>query len=162
MIDAKARIADKPKPIVPHIRWMIRRDLPEVLVIEEACYEHFAWTETDFVRNLRHINCIGMVAEHEERLVGFTLYDLHADCLDVLTLAVSPEHQRRGVGSQMVRKLVGKLSPSRRSRIKTIVADTNLGGHLFLKACEFRAVDVSDIWQERWGQDAYRFEYVYH
>ena len=44
------------------IRWMIRRDMPEVLDIERLSFE-FAWTEEDFLCCLRQRNCIGMVAE---------------------------------------------------------------------------------------------------
>ncbi|MGL4463263.1 MAG: ribosomal-protein-alanine N-acetyltransferase RimI, partial [Planctomycetia bacterium] len=35
-----------------HIRWMIRRDMPEVLHIEQESYD-FAWTEEDFLQCLR-------------------------------------------------------------------------------------------------------------
>ena len=45
-----------------HIRWMIRRDMPDVMGIEVASFE-YAWTEDDFLRCLRQRNCIGMVAE---------------------------------------------------------------------------------------------------
>ena len=50
-----------------HIRWMIRRDMPEVLGIENSSFE-FSWSEDDFIRCLRQRNCIGMVAEYDERL----------------------------------------------------------------------------------------------
>ena len=58
-----------------HIRWMIRRDMPEVLAIEHASFE-YPWCEEEFLRVLRQRNCIGMVAEHGERIVG--LHDLRA------------------------------------------------------------------------------------
>ena len=35
-----------------HIRWMIRRDMPTVLSIEESSFE-FAWSEEEFIRCLR-------------------------------------------------------------------------------------------------------------
>ena len=35
-----------------HIRWMIRRDMPEVLAIEHASFE-FPWCEEEFLRVLR-------------------------------------------------------------------------------------------------------------
>ena len=35
-----------------HIRWMIRRDMPEVLQTEQESFE-YAWTEEDFLRCLR-------------------------------------------------------------------------------------------------------------
>lgn len=34
-----------------HIRWMIRRDMPEVLQAEQLSFE-YAWTEEDFLRRL--------------------------------------------------------------------------------------------------------------
>src|SRR5690348_3144654 len=59
-----------------HIRWMIRRDMPEVLQTEQHSFE-FPWTEEDFLRCLRQRNCIGMVAEQGEKVVGFMIYELH-------------------------------------------------------------------------------------
>ena len=38
-----------------HIRWMIRRDMAEVLQTEQASFD-FAWTEEDFLRCLRQRN----------------------------------------------------------------------------------------------------------
>src|SRR5213595_1752032 len=85
-----------------HIRWMIRRDMPEVLAIEQECFE-FAWKEDDFICCLRQRNCIGMVAEASERVVGFMVYELHKHRLHVLNFAVSERFRRRAVGSQMAK-----------------------------------------------------------
>ena len=94
---------------VLHIRWLIRRDLAEVLRIEQNGFEHF-WSEEDFRKCLRQRNCIGMVAEYDERVVGFMIYELHKNQLHVLNFAVRPDARRRCVGKQMLQKLVGKLS----------------------------------------------------
>ena len=96
-----------------HIRWMIRRDMPEVIQIEKGSFE-FPWCEDDFIRCLRQRNCIGMVAEQGERVVGFMIYELHKTRLHVLNFAVAPEHRRLNVGQQMIDKLVSKLSSQRR------------------------------------------------
>src|SRR5215470_6285738 len=93
-----------------HIRWMIRRDMPEVLAIESHSFE-FPWSEDDFIRCLRQRNCIGMVAERDERVVGFMIYELHRNRLHILNFAVHPDFRRHGVGHQMATKLIGKLSP---------------------------------------------------
>src|ERR1700709_1829351 len=87
-----------------HIRWMIRRDLPEGLRAEQASFD-FSWTEDDFLRCLRQRNCIGMVAEHDDRVVGFMIYELHKTKLHVLNFAVGAEHRRHAVASQMVANL---------------------------------------------------------
>ena len=44
-----------------HIRWMIRRDMAEVLEIERGAFE-FPWFEEEFIRCLRQRNCIGVAA----------------------------------------------------------------------------------------------------
>ena len=72
-----------------HIRWMIRRDLPTVLEIEESNFE-FPWTEDDFLRCLRQRNCIGMVVELDDEIVGFMIYELHTNRLHILNFAVAP------------------------------------------------------------------------
>ncbi len=115
-----------------HIRWMIRRDMPEVLAIEHASFE-FPWCEEEFLRVLRQRNCIGMVAEYGERVVGFMIYELHKNKLHVLDFATHPEFRRQGVGHQMIGKLVGKLSSHRRTRIAVYVRETNLASQLFYR-----------------------------
>ncbi len=113
-----------------HIRWMIRRDMPEVLQAEQSSFE-FAWSEEDFLRCSRQRNCIGMVAECGEKVVGFMIYELHKTKLHILNFAVHPNYRRQGVGVQMVGKLVSKLSSHRRTRITLEVRETNLPAQLF-------------------------------
>ena len=64
-----------------HIRWMIRRDMPEVLAIELPKALTSCWCEEEFLRVLRQRNCIGMVAEVGEQVVGFMIYELHKNKL---------------------------------------------------------------------------------
>jgi ribosomal-protein-alanine N-acetyltransferase len=141
-----------------HIRWMIRRDMDDAMDIEQESFE-FPWSEEDFTRCLRQRNCIGMVAEHEDRIVGFMIYELHKTRLHVLNFAVSREFRRLGVGSQMIEKLVGKLSQQRRSRILLEVRETNLAAQLFFRRCGFRAVSVLRDFYEDTTEDAYLMQY---
>ena len=141
-----------------HIRWMIRRDMPEVLQIEQQSFE-YAWTEEDFLRCLRQRNCIGMVAEHGERVVGFMIYELHKQKLHILNFAVSPRHRRTGVGGQMVAKLISKLSSHRRTRITLEVRETNLPAQLFFRKQDFRAMKVLRAYYEDSGEDAFQMQY---
>jgi ribosomal-protein-alanine N-acetyltransferase len=142
-----------------HIRWMIRRDMPEVLAIEHASFE-FPWCEEEFLRVLRQRNCIGMVAEYGERVVGFMIYELHRNKLTVLDFAVLPEFRRAGVGRQMLAKLVGKLSTHRRTRITLHVRETNLPAQLFFRIQGFRALEVSREHYADTGEDAYLMSYL--
>lgn len=140
------------------VRWMIRKDMDDVLAIENAAFE-FPWFEEDFICCLRQRNCIGMVAEHGERVVGFMVYELHKSRLHILNVAVAKEYQRRGVGRQMVAKLVWKLSPLRRTRLTLEIRESNLDAQLFFKSQGFRATLVMRGFYEDSDEDAYLFSF---
>lgn len=131
-----------------HLRWCVRRDLAEVMTIEEQ--QRDSLSEEELLTLFRQKNVIAMVAEHRERVVGVYVYRLQKDRLDLLRMATDYDMRRRGVGSQMVAKLKEKMNSHRRTRILIDVPDWNLDAHLFLRAMGFRATSVS-------GGD-YRFE----
>ncbi len=141
-----------------HIRWMIRRDMPAVLAIEDASFE-FPWSEEEFIRCLRQRNCIGMVAEQDDQVVGFMIYELHKNRLHLLNFSVTPECRRTGVGTAMMEKLAGKLSTDRRNRIMLEVRETNLEAQLFFKNFGFKAISVLRDFYEDTTEDAYLMQY---
>ena len=151
---------DQKQEVRVHIRWMIRRDMPEVLATEVESFE-FPWLEDDFIRCLRQRNCIGMVAEHEDRVVGFMIYELHKSRIHVLNFAVAEPYRRCGVGSQMIAKLIAKLSTQRRSRIILEVRETNLDAQLFFRENGFRAVSVLRSYYADTPEDAYMMQFRY-
>jgi len=125
----------KPKTII-YLRWMVRSDISDVLAIEEGSFK-FPWFEQDFIDSLRKRNTVGMVAEHDNRVVGFMIYELHKTKLDLLKLCVDPKHKRTGIGTQMVYKMTSKLSYERRTKLQIEVDEYNLDGLLFLKKMSF-------------------------
>ncbi len=143
-----------------HIRWMIRRDMPAVLSIEEASFE-FPWCEEEFIRCLRQRNCIGMVAERNDQVVGFMIYELHKSRLHLLNFAVDPSVRRQTIGRSMLDKLVSKLSQDRRNRIMLEVRETNLDAQLFFKQLGFRAISVLRDFYEDTTEDAYVMQFRY-
>ncbi|MCU0710265.1 MAG: ribosomal protein S18-alanine N-acetyltransferase [Pirellula sp.] len=141
-----------------HIRWMIRRDMPSVLGIENASFE-FPWTEDEFIRCLRQRDCIGMVAECSERVVGFMIYELHRTRIHVLSFAVHPDFRRQSVGSAMIEKLITKLAYQRRNRIVLEVRETNLDAQLFFRSLGFRATGVLRNFYEDSTEDAFLMQF---
>jgi [ribosomal protein S18]-alanine N-acetyltransferase len=141
-----------------HIRWMIRRDMPTVLSIEESSFE-FAWSEEEFIRCLRQRNCIGMVAELGDQVVGFMIYELHKNRLHLLNFAVCPKMRRMHIGTAMVEKLIGKLSGDRRNRLLLEVRETNLDAQLFFKNLGFRAISVLRDFYTDTTEDAYLMQF---
>ena len=136
------------------IRWLIRRDMVEVLKIEQESFE-FPWSEEDFLTCLRQRNCIGMVAESDQQIVGFMIYELHKSKLHILNFAVDSEARRLQVGAQMVQKLIDKLSQQRRNEIILEVRETNLEAQLFFRQHNFRAVTILRNHYDDTTEDAY-------
>ena len=150
--------ATTPHGLGIHVRWMIRRDMPEVITIEQEAFE-FPWSEEDFTRCLRQRNCIGMVAELADSVVAFMIYELHRSRLHMLNFAVMRSHRRLGIGTQMMEKLVAKLTPDRRGRIALEVRETNLPAQLFFRSLGFRATSVLKDFYRDSTEDAYLMQY---
>ena len=142
-----------------HVRWMIRRDMAEVLDIEQEAFE-FPWSDDDFTRCMRQRNCIGMVAEIADSIVAFVIYELHRSRLHVINFAVRRSHRRLGIGTQMMDKLVAKLSPERRDRIVLEVRERNLPAQLFFRSLGYRATSVLKDFYQDTTEDAYLMQYV--
>ena len=161
MIQAPAKRFDKldcgyllPSGGVCHVRWMITRDMPEVIQVEQDSYD-YPWREEDFLRCLRQRNCIGMVAEIGKQVAGFMIYELDKLKIHIRNFAVHPEHRRNAIGSVMMDKLIAKLSSPRRASIAIEVRETNLAGQLFLRDSGFKAQRVMREHFEDSGEDAY-------
>jgi [ribosomal protein S18]-alanine N-acetyltransferase len=69
---------------VPYARWMIRRDLTEILKGEYLSLD--PWAEETFLESLRQRNCIGMVAETREEVVAWGVYCLFPSHLHLMKL----------------------------------------------------------------------------
>ncbi|MEM7811768.1 MAG: ribosomal protein S18-alanine N-acetyltransferase [Planctomycetota bacterium] len=140
------------------IRWLVRGDMPAVVELETLSFE-FAWTEDDFLACLRQRNCIGMVAEDDDEVVGYMIYELLPGKLRVVNFAVAPHRRREGIGSRMVSRLVEKLEMQRRTEISLEVRETNLSAQLFFKNRDFKAVGVLHDRYDETDEDAYAMRY---
>lgn len=143
------------------IRWMLRRDLKAVVEIDRLSFD-IGWDAETFLACLRQRNCIGVVAEVGDTIVGEMIYELNKHAIDILTFAVHPDFRGLGFGSQMMNKLKHKLWKQRRSTLRYIASEWNEDAHLFLRACGFEAVAVAKDWYSHpWhgDEDGYVFEY---
>lgn len=126
-----------------HVRWMIHRDMPEVLQIEAEAFgaDDDRWDEEAFLKCLRSRDTIGMVAEHGDSVLGFMVYRLFGGSLNLANIAVRADCRRHQVGAQLVDKLTKRLS-LRRPVLRLGVCETNLGAQLFFRRLGFRASKV--------------------
>ncbi len=126
--------------------------------IEQQSFE-FPWSEEEFIRCLRQRNCIGMVAERDDQVAGFMIYELHKNRLHLLNFAVGAAMRRLGIGTAMIDKLSSKLTAERRNRIMLEVRETNLDAQIFFRQRGFRAISVLRSFYEDSPEDAYLMQY---
>ncbi len=144
------------------VRWMIRKDFSSIVKIENLNSGLLnpvegRWTEKFFKQILSERDYIGMVAEEDSKIVAFVVYALHKDKIFICNLAVSPDCEGRGIGSEILNRLKNKLK--RRTLLEMDIRESDLGSQLFLKNNGFRAIEVIRDFYENTNEDAYKFVY---
>ncbi len=87
------------------MRRMRRDDLPRVLSIERQSFSN-PWPETTFLGEIQNIGLsYPMVAAARPggEIIGYVLYWLVADEMQINNVAVHPDWRRRGLGEKMLR-----------------------------------------------------------
>jgi ribosomal-protein-alanine N-acetyltransferase len=142
-----------------HIRWMIRSDLDCVVAIEKDVFDHH-WSREEFLIALRQSNCAAMVAERNGEVVGYMVYELHRDRIELINFAVRPRSQRLGVGAALIERLKSKLDPQKRSKIVCELRERNLDGQLFFRNAGFKCTSILHGWYAVEEESvAYRMEF---
>lgn len=121
------------------VRWLIRRDLPDIQWIENRSFDKPIDPDT-MLRLVRSQNTTGFVAEVEKTVVGYAIL-MNDGELSIVRLAVDPVFRRMGVGGRIVRRIKERMT-YKMPVVRTCLCDRNLGGHLFLKSQGFIAGSV--------------------
>jgi len=141
------------------VEWMIRAHMRDVLSIEREAFPS-AWREEEFLDCLRQRNCIGIVAECEQELVGYAVYELGKRLIRILNFAVRCGARRSGVGRTMFERIASKVGIGReRQRVVLEVRESNLSAQLFFRAMGCRYVVTKREFYEDTDEDAYELEY---
>jgi ribosomal-protein-alanine N-acetyltransferase len=136
-------------------RYMIRRDLDSVLDIENQ--SHNPWSENDFLVTLKSRTVTGWLAERDDSIVGFMVYESTKLGYHILNIGVDTLFRRDGVGSQLLKRVFGKLTENRQS-ITADVWECNLDCQMFLKSNDFTCREILKEHYDN-GEAAYRFRY---
>jgi ribosomal protein S18 acetylase RimI-like enzyme len=137
-------------------------DLPHVMRIQADCFTpEQRLRRSDIHRAMREYNAKLIVGTLSGKVMSYMLHDAQPHRLELLTMAVDPYLQRRGVGTMFVRYLKGLLGPRPQS-ILTHVPEDNLPAAKFFANLGFTSVLLRDFVLGEDGKpacDAYRFEF---
>lgn len=132
---------------VPFVRWVIRRDLSEVLEIERDLSTP-PWCEDKWLTYLRSRSSIGVVAEDGSKIIGAMIYTM---CNFGLLIERVISRTTPGADA-MIERLKDKLSHQRRTWLETIVDESDLQSQLFFQRHGFVCVGI-----EHGPDTGYRF-----
>lgn len=139
-------------------RFMIRRDLPEILAIEREAFDA-PWEEKYFIETLSQRQNIGMVLECDARVVAYMVYTLYRQRIHLANLAVAADCRGRGHGTQLLEVVKRKMAAreSRRRTLSLEIRETNVAAQVWFRGQRFRCVEVLRDWYDHTEEDAYRF-----
>lgn len=131
-------------PTQAQIRWIRRKDMDAVLTMDRMAFSAGdCWDESEWSNMLKQRNAIGVVAETDYDIHGVVVYSLHKFHLFIERVVVRNSDRRKGYGSQMVQRLIDKLSPEKRLSVETVVPEHMLGAQLFFASLGFVAVAMT-------------------
>jgi ribosomal-protein-alanine N-acetyltransferase len=140
------------------IKTLSKNHLSEVVGIEKV-NGMWLWDEDFFCKTLRPANVGGIVLESSKKVIGFAVYQLEDNFINILNMAVHPKYERRKAGTNLILKLKAKLVP-KRDYLQIDVRESNLNAQLFLKKMGFRAIEVMRGFHKEPREDAYRFQFI--
>jgi len=130
----------EPRIPLTTLRAMRAEDLAGVTRIETMVYE-FPWTEGIFRDCLRVGYCC-VVLEGNDELSGYGVMSVAAGEAHLLNLCVHPNHQRFGLGSDLLRFFLGQAKAADAERIFLEVRQTNQAALALYNRAGFKAVGL--------------------
>lgn len=119
-------------------------DSTEIIALWQACELTRPWNDPrrDIQRKLDVDDALFLVGEHENKIIASVMggYDGHRGWLNYL--AVSPEHQRQGLATQLVSCVEEKLFALGCPKINLQIRTDNVAVQAFYKQLGFGIDDV--------------------
>jgi ribosomal protein S18 acetylase RimI-like enzyme len=112
--------------------------MPQILAIERASFNRPA-SELRFREALQR-GMIGIVADCQGRIDGFSFYEPMVRTILLRNLAVAPAVRGRGIGLKLIARMARSLVQGRHDRIEAHVLAELLEAQLFLRGIGFEAV----------------------
>lgn len=133
------------------IRPLSYSDLPSVISIERRSFPT-PWSLAMFVLELSKPSGICLAAEDDEGLVGYLVCSRYEQVWHLMNVAVSPQHRRRGVATELIERLFGAAGTG--SRFTLEVRVSNIGAIAMYEGFGFRSAGRRRRYYNDNGEDA--------
>ena len=130
--------------------------IQELLILENICFP-IAWSEEDFRRLVEDKRNIALVAELDDKIVGYVLFEIVGLNCKLSSVAVLPNMRRKKIGSTLVRQVLSNMLEVF-NNVSATASERNLDAQLFFRNLGFKAVQVSKDFYGK-NHDGYNFVY---
>jgi len=134
------------------MRWW---HVEQLMPVERQLFGEQPWTERTFWSELGQLETRWyVVALEDERVVGYAGLCDYPDEAWVQTVAVAPEHQRRGLGAQLLEALLDEADRRRQRVVSLEVRAGNAGAQRLYERHGFVRTGLRRGYYEPSGEDA--------
>lgn len=122
------------------LRDMDYGDIEAVMRIEQSIYP-YPWTTGNFIDSLDS-GYASMVAELDGTLVGYAVLMPSVDEAHLLTIGIASEHQRKGLGEEVLGRMMAMAHDSGINRIILEVRPSNTPALALYRKCGFQQIGL--------------------
>ena len=138
------------------LREMTENDLPQVLELQrELAFQD--WNEKQFLSEIRASYAYCVVCEDDGKLLGYAIFHLLGPDSELLSIATRTSEQRKGIGSQLLKAGLDKLTESG-DQCFLEVRDGNVKARAFYEKHGFKLYSVRKKYYSD-GEDAALYKF---
>ena len=138
------------------LREMTENDLPQVLELQrELAFQD--WNEKQFLSEIRASYAYCVVCEDDGKLLGYAIFHLLGPDSELLSIATRSSEQRKGIGSQLLKAGLDKLTESE-DQCFLEVRDGNAKARAFYEKHGFKLYSVRKKYYSD-GEDAALYKF---
>jgi ribosomal-protein-alanine N-acetyltransferase len=128
-------------------------DLDEIMAIERASFP-FPWSPRFFLQEIQVPCARSVLAQADGKIVGYVLFWLLPDEVDIHNIAVRSEYRRRGIGRMLLQQVVAAARKRQSNRVTLEVRKSNIAAQTLYRSAGFAMTGVRKGYYSDNGEDA--------
>ncbi len=134
-------------------RPMVAADLGEVMAIERASFRH-PWSSNFFMEEIQVPCARSVLAQVNNKIVGYVLFWLLPEEIDIHNIAVHTGFRRQGIGQALLQRVIEQARKRDCSRVTLEVRVSNLGAQKLYESVGFVSQGLRKGYYSDDGEDA--------
>jgi [ribosomal protein S18]-alanine N-acetyltransferase len=132
---------------------MVPVDLDEVMAIERTSFRH-PWSSNFFLEELQVACARSILAQLNEKIVGYVLFWLLPETVDIHNIAVHSEFRRRRIGQALLQQVLEQARSRHSSRVTLEVRVSNIAAQKLYESVGFVSQGLRKGYYSDDGEDA--------